>query len=55
MTEKESSNYNWDIAILTFVILILLFFWIYKFLFIANPRQLNNPVSLTSTVEISNS
>jgi uncharacterized membrane protein (DUF106 family) len=52
MDQNESSNYNWDIAILTFVILILLFFWIYKFLFIANPRQLSNQVSLTtSTVE----
>ncbi len=35
MSENDSLNYNWDIAVLTFVIIILMFFWIYRFLFIS--------------------
>jgi len=45
MSSKTNSNDNWDLAILTFVVLILLFFWFYKFLFITNPATLENPIS----------
>lgn len=45
MSSKTNSNDNWDLAILTAVILILLFFWIYKFLFIKNPADLTLPIS----------
>jgi hypothetical protein len=34
-------NKNWNLAILTFVILILLFFWFYKFLFTIGPTNRN--------------
>ena len=44
MSSKTDPNNNWDLAILTFVILILLFFWFYKFLFITNPNQMNYPI-----------
>jgi len=37
---------NWDLAILTAVILILLFFWFYKFLFIIDPTEQKEPFSL---------
>lgn len=47
MSSKTTSNNNWDLAILTFVILILIFFWFYKFLFITDPTQLNNPLETT--------
>ncbi len=47
MTSKTDPNDNWDLAILTFVILILLFFWFYKFLFITDPSQLKNPIPLS--------
>ena len=40
--EKEINN--WNLAILTFVILILLFFWFYKFLFITDPTKLSSPI-----------
>lgn len=40
----ETKNENWNLAILTFVILILLFFWFYKFLFITDPTKLPNPI-----------
>lgn len=43
MTDKDSNN-NWDLAILTAVILLLLFFWFYKFLFVLDPSDLNNPI-----------
>ena len=39
MSSKTDPNNNWDLAILTFVILILLFFWIYGFLFKINPKE----------------
>lgn len=38
-------NENWDLAVLTAVILILLFFWIYKFLFVKNPIDFAIPIS----------
>ena len=44
MSSKTNPNNNWDLAILTFVILILLFFWFYKFLFITEPSQLDIPM-----------
>jgi hypothetical protein len=44
MSSKTDPNYNWDLAILTFVILILLFFWFFKFLFITDPTKLENPI-----------
>ena len=47
MSSKTNPNYNWDLAILTFVILILLFFWFYKFLFVTDPSQLQNPISVS--------
>ena len=47
MSSKTDPNYNWDLAILTFVILILLFFWFYKFLFVTDPSELKNPISLS--------
>jgi hypothetical protein len=47
MSSKTNPNNNWDLAILTFVILILLFFWFYKFLFITDPTQLKNPISVS--------
>lgn len=43
MSSKTDPNNNWDLAILTFVILILLFFWFYKFLFITDPSQSQVP------------
>lgn len=52
MSSRTDSNDNWDLAILTAVILILLFFWIYKFLFIKNPTDFAIPISeniITST------
>ena len=42
---KTDSNYNWDLAILTAVILVLLFFWFYKFLFITDPSNLLIPIT----------
>jgi hypothetical protein len=45
MSSKTNPNNNWDLAILTFVILILLFFWFYKFLFVTDPSKLKNPIS----------
>ena len=39
-SDMEKANNNWNLAILTFVILILLFFWFYKFLFIIDPTKL---------------
>lgn len=47
MSSKTDPNDKWDLAILTFVILILLFFWFYKFLFITDPSQLSNPIALS--------
>ena len=46
MSSKTNPNNNWDLAVLTFVILILLFFWFYKFLFVSEPSKLNNPISI---------
>lgn len=45
MSSKTNPNDNWDLAILTFVILVLLFFWFYKFLFITDPSKLSNPIT----------
>lgn len=47
MSSKSDPNNNWDLAILTAVILVLLFFWFYKFLFITDPSQLSNPIQLS--------
>ena len=46
MSSKTNPNNNWDLAVLTAVILVLLFFWFYKFLFITDPSQLLNPIPL---------
>lgn len=48
MSSKTNPNNNWDLAILTFVILILLFFWFYKFLFITDLTQLQNQIYVSS-------
>jgi len=42
MSSKTNPNNNWDLAILTAVILVLLFFWFYKFLFIGNSTKFSN-------------
>ena len=43
---KNDYDANWNLAILTAVILLLLFFWFYKFLFITDPSTLPNPLSV---------
>ena len=48
MSSKTNPNNNWDLAILTFVILILLFFWFYKFLFIPDPSKLQDSICTSS-------
>jgi F0F1-type ATP synthase membrane subunit b/b' len=40
---------NWNIGILTFVILILLFFWIYKFFFI---KEINEQIDIYNSSDI---
>ena len=45
MTIKDPND-NWNLAILTGVILILLFFWYYKFLFYTNPLDLSSPIPM---------
>jgi succinate dehydrogenase hydrophobic anchor subunit len=45
-SDMEKQNNNWNLAILTFVILILLFFWYYNFLFITDPTKLSTPIQL---------
>ena len=37
MSCQTDPNNNWDLAILTAVVLLLISFWLYKFLFIINP------------------
>ena len=51
MSSKTDPNDNWDLAILTAVILVLLFFWFYKFLFIADPSNFKNPLQQIFTSE----
>lgn len=41
----ENETNNWNLAILTFVILIFLFFWFYSFLFITDPTKLQVPIN----------
>ena len=38
----EEENENWNLAILTAVILLLLFYWLYKFLFTNNLPDTKN-------------
>ena len=45
---------SWEMAILVFVILILLFFWFYKFLNVSTEYNINTPsinISLTDDLE----
>ncbi len=48
----ERENNNWNLAILTFVILILLFFWFYKFLFVVDPTKLQMPIEANFSDEL---
>jgi len=43
MSSSSEQNNNWDLAILTAVILLLLSFWLYRFLFTPNLQE--NPIS----------
>lgn len=45
MSSRSDPNDNWDMAILTAVLLVLLFFWFYKFLFVTNPADLPSPIN----------
>lgn len=41
----ESESNNWNLALLTFVILILLFFWFYGFLLETDPTKFEIPIN----------
>lgn len=46
MANNTDIDSNWNLAILTAVILLLLFFWFYKFLFVTDPSKLPNPLAI---------
>lgn len=56
MLSKTDSNDNWDVALLTFAVLILLFIWFYNFLFISPYLSENNtnPTNPTNTTTLYN-
>ena len=54
MSSSFEQNNNWDLAILTAVVLLLLFFWFYKFLFITDPSENPIPLQLFTSSDGSN-
>ena len=47
----EKENNNWNLALLTFVVLIFLFLWFYSFLLVTEPKQLKNLIDVNLTTD----